>query len=108
MKTKQLLLHPFNQWVYKCDDNAYSADCYIKPEGVAQVHQFYSSDNNFVLQPGDISIEIYAILSKYNAKKRIKTIQLNVPDEKEEDCFDEMVSVDFEWEPDKQVYSVRT
>ena len=96
----------FNRWVYKNNSTACAGGLYVRPEGIAQVHQFYSS-SRFVFQPGDLVIEIYAILANMRRKEFIKTIILEIPQEKRAACYDDSESIDFEWEPDRNRYSLK-
>lgn len=99
--------HLFNRWAYVYESHAYASGCYVKPEGVAQNHQFYILDYNFIFQPGKVQIDIYARLAPKKKDALLKTIQLQIPIEKKSECENKIKGIMFEWEPDKKNYSLR-
>lgn len=97
----------FNKWVYAQDSKAYASGCYIKPEGIPQNHQFFTSDVNYVFQPGKIEIEIYVHLPTSKKTNLLRSIKLEIPKDFKTDCENKMKGLMFEWEPDKLKYDLR-
>ena len=97
--------HIFNKWVYTSDSIAYAAGCYVKPEGIAQNHQIFTSDNNFIFRTGSLEVDIYANQARREKPTLMKSLNITIPENMKDACSDKLKGVIFEWESDKCVYS---
>ena len=97
----------FNKWGYDSEGQVFTSGLYIKPEGIAQNHQFYTSDKHFSFQPGVLKINIYANLANKKNPIKLESIPLRIPVENEADCKDKTKGFMFEWESDRNSYLLR-
>jgi len=97
----------FNRWVYKKESQALASGCFVNPEGMAQNHQFYCSDENFKFETGHlIRFEIYATIVAKNKPIFLKSIVIKVPSSFT-DSDARRNGIMFEWEPDKREYCIK-